>query len=61
MLQNATEEEEQVHASQIFDQIVVNDDIRDTLDEVKEVISKFRPDIIPPKEETKNTNEVEYS
>lgn len=61
MLQNAREEQEQVQASQIFDQIVVNDDIRDTLDEVKEVISKFRPDIIPPKEEAKNTNTVKHN
>lgn len=59
MLQNAKNQMEEVRASQMFDEIIVNDDIRDALDEVKAAISKFRPDIIPPLEEDYMSAKVE--
>ncbi|CAD7700857.1 unnamed protein product [Ostreobium quekettii] len=51
-IQQAGKDLEHVEASKVFDNVVVNDDIRDTLDELKDVISKHRPDILPPQSET---------
>ena len=40
-----------VKSNKSFDHIIINDDIRDALDDVKDTISKYRPDLLPPKKE----------
>ncbi|GMH36176.1 hypothetical protein BSKO_04044 [Bryopsis sp. KO-2023] len=59
MLRNADIQSKAVESSQIVDHVVVNDDIRDALDDVKTIISKYRPDIIPPKEEAEEKDPVQ--
>ena len=48
MLEYAKAQEESARQRGIFDAIITYNDVTDTFNEVTEVVSKFRPDVIPP-------------